>query len=453
MQSNFRRLPACMAVLAAFAAFSAQAQTTPTAADAAAPAKADSLAGSIFNTPTSSNSLSQSSSASGAYDLAGIGRRTAAQETILTAPANGLPIRFENGVFVYPMALVGVGHNDNLAGTNLNPKGSTQFSLQPRVVAELKNKGDRYTLTYLGNFTRYASSAADNFNTHDITAAGDNYFSARSKLGWSVGYIAGSDPRGSSDRGLAAEPDRWTSPIARGVYVYGANGAQGRFEVEGTMQSKRYDNNRATTIGSDVDLNSLAGRFFYRVMPRTSLVFEARHTDANYKLATSLNDNVDQRLLVGVTWDATAKTSGTFKVGHLRKNFSSTARQDASGSTWEGSVRWSPLSYSVLDFTTGRTANDSTGIGEYVINTGSSVSWNHQWNGKLSSRVTLGTSKADFVGATRSDNTTNTGLGVFYVVGRNMRAGLELAQTRRNSNSDAFDYKRNTTFLSLEGSL
>lgn len=447
-------MPRAIAVCAALAVSGAFAQTaTPTAASPAAPAvsKSDSLSGTTFSTPTAT--ANQPTVLSGAYDLAGIGRRDSTQETILTAPVAGVPYRFENGVFVFGSALGGLGHNDNIQGLSTGGVSSAVLSVQPRVVAELKKSGDRYTLLYSGNYTRFTNSSADNFNNHELTAAGDNYFSARSRLGWSAGYIASTDPRGSTDRGVSAEPDRWHAPTLKGLYAYGAKGAQGRFEFEGSYQNKRYDNNRSVTVGSDVDVTGLSGRFFYRVMPRTSAVAEIRRIDSNYSLATSPNDNIDTRYLVGLTWDATAKTSGTFKVGHLRKNFSAAGRSDASGSTWEGSVRWSPLTYSVVDVITGRSLADSTGVGDYITSTGTSVIWNHRWASYISSRVTLSNTKADFAGAGRIDKTTGAGAGLFYDFGSRFRVGLEYAHTNRSSNQAAFAFKRNTTFLSLEGNL
>lgn len=415
--------------------------------------KSDSLTGTTYSTPTSNSGLSQTPSAPGAYDLAGIGRRDATQEVILTEPVSGLPLRMDNGIFIFPSILGGLGYNDNVTGVNAGQIGSSVLSVQPRVVAELKKSGDRYTLTYNGNFNRYISSSADNFNNHDLTLAGDNYFSSRSRLGWSAGYVASSDPRGATDRVQSAEPDRWHAPVLQGRYIFGSNGAQGRFEAEGTMQSKRYDNNRLFTVGSDVDINSVAGRFFVRVMPKTSAVFEVRHITSDYKQLTSTNDNTDNRYLVGLTWDAASKTSGSFKVGQQRKNFNNPVMRDASGSTWEGSLKWSPLTYSVFDLTTGRSAADGTGTGDYVLNNGTNLTWNHRWKSFLLSRVQLATVRSEYAGAGRVDTTRNMGVGVFYEINRNMRAGLELANTRRTSNIGLYDFTRNTTFLSLEGTL
>jgi len=440
-----------VAVSAILFVSSAVAQTAPSTSTTPVAPKSDSLTGTTFSTPTST--ANQPTVLTGAYDLAGIGRRDTTQEAILTAPVAGVPYRFENGVFVFGSALAGLGHNDNVQGLSVGGASSVVLSVQPRLVAELKKSGDRYTLLYSGNFTRFTNSSADNFNNHELTVAGDNYFSSRSRLGWSAGYIASTDPRGSTDRVTSAEPDRWHAPTLKALYAYGAKEAQGRVELEGSYQNKRYDNNRSVTVASDVDITGLAGRFFYRVMPRTSAVAEIRRIDSNYSLATSLNDNVDTRFLVGVTWDATAKTSGSFKVGHLRKNFSSVGRSDGSGSTWEGSIRWAPLTYSVVDVITGRSLADSTGVGDYITSTGATVVWNHNWTSYVSSRVTLSNTKADFANAGRVDRTTGAGLGVFYGFGSRYRVGLELAYTNRNSNQDAFDFKRNTTFVSLEGNL
>jgi hypothetical protein len=418
-----------------------------TAAVTPAPATSDSLSGTTFNTPSASPA-----NVPGANDLAGIGKRDTTQETIFTEPVSGLPIRFDNGIFVYPSVLAGVGYNSNIAGTSTNPQGSSQFTVQPRVVGELKKHGDRYTLTYNGNFTRYSNSSTDNFNNNDLTLAGDNYFSARSRMGWSVGYVMSSDPRGSTDRPVSTEPDRWTAPSAQAIYAYGAKGAQGRFEVEAGLQNKRYQNNRAYTVNSDVDSTALAGRFFYRIMPKTAAVFEVRRGDARYVTNTGLN-NTDTRYLVGVTWDSGSKTTGTFKVGHQNKSFSNAAVTGSSGATWEGGLKWSPLTYSTVELTTGRSAVDSSGFSNYAMNDTTNVVWNHKWASYLTTRATVASIRTDYSGTARSDSTRYIGLGVFYEFGRNMRAGFEYGNTNRSSDQSIYDFKRNTSLLSLEATL
>ena len=158
----------------------ADSANTPTAP--AAPASDVGFMGGLFSAPGTTGSLGQLA-ATPSYELAGIGRRDSTQTTILTSPVNGLPVRFNNGIFVYVSALAGFGHNSNVNAAASGGVASNFYSLQPDIVGELKTHGDRYTLRYQGNYTKYTASSSDNFNHHNFDLAGDNYFSSRSSLG------------------------------------------------------------------------------------------------------------------------------------------------------------------------------------------------------------------------------------------------------------------------------
>lgn len=371
---------------------------------------------------------------------------------IMTAPVFGAPVRF-GGLFVYPDVIVSHGHNDNLLGSSNNELGTQFTSLNTNVVAELKNDGDRYTASYYGNFTRFDKSSADNFDHHTLAIAGDNTFSSRARLGWTAGYQANTDPRGSTDRTLSATPDKWHASSAAALFAYGAQGAIGRFEVESFVQEKRYDNNLTVTAGGDLNMVNVAGRFLYRVAPKTSLLFELRNIKTDYQLSTSTNTNTDRRILVGVTWEATAATTGVIKIGQLKKDFDNNARSDFSGVSWEGSVRWTPLTYSTIDFNTSRVPADSTGVGDYILNRNESVRWTHQWNSFTSTKVNLGQVDSAYHGIDLQQNTKNYGVGISYAVRRWLNLSAELASTRRTSNVSTQEYKRNVFSLSLEGTL
>lgn len=239
----------------------------------------------------------------------------------------------------------------------------------------------------------------------------------------------------------------------RAIGVYGAKGALGRVELEGSMMNKRYENNRATTFLSDADIVTTSGRFFYRVMPRTYALLELRQTMTDYKSANSTQDNMDRRVYLGATWEATAKTEGSIKLGRAYKNFDDATRKDASGNSWEASLRWSPLTYSVFELESGKSLYDSTGVGEYVTGTMTNLSWSHKWASYISSRLSAGKMTSDFAGATpaRKDDTTTYGVAFYRELGRHLRLGLDYTNTNRDSTAVGANFKRNVTMMTLEG--
>ncbi len=403
----------------------------------------------MFDTPTTS--VGKESRAVSIYDLSGVGQ--VGEDGAFTAPGFGAPRRLESGLMLYAGVNAGYGYNDNLLSAPSNTLESSYYAIQPALMAEAKKGGDRYTLGYTGNFTRYTDTSNDDFNNHQLALAGDNRFTTKSTLGWTLGYAHGVDPRGSTDRPQSAEPDRWGAWNARAMYGYGSAGAQGRIELEGNATRKRYDNNLIYTEAGDGDLMGLSGRFIYRVMPKTSAVLEARHAVSDYSLGTSTNDNSDQRYLVGVVWDATAKTSGSFKLGYMNRDYDQASKPSASGSTWEGGIKWSPLTYSVFDLKTVRTVNDSTGLGNFIHTTDSTLAWNHVWVSRFSSRLSLGYGKDDYDGIARNDTRSSVGAGVFYALRPNLRTGLEYSHVERDSDLSGYDYTRNTALLSLSGTL
>ncbi|MCX7177129.1 MAG: outer membrane beta-barrel protein [Proteobacteria bacterium] len=402
-----------------------------------------------------SRSLGQRSATAG-YELGKAGADAVSfpgSANSLTVPARGRAINIGNGVFVYPSLSISLAHNDNILSQAINPISSVVYNMVPGIVAELKTHGDRYTLSYLGNYTRYAGSSSDNYLHHDFFLAGDKYFTSRERLNWSLGYLESSDPRGATDRAVASEPDRWHSPVAQGVFSYGVVSATGRVEVEGSVQNKRYLNNRATTEASDINITVLSGRFFYRVMPKTSMLFEVRNMRDDYVQSVSTNDNTERRYYVGAAWEATAATTGSFKLGRLTKTFTDSSRQNFSGSSWEGALRWAPRTYSTVDMVTSKATSDSTGVGYYIVNTSMNLTWNHKWPGSMASKVSAGILKSDFAGTGRRDDTRNYEIGLFYELGRRLRTGLDWTFAERSSDQSINGFKRNVLMLSIEGTL
>lgn len=431
-------------------AFSAVA-SAQTAAQPAAAANY-SLESSTLKAPASANQQISASS----YELSGtsISGATGQTSTILTTPVptGAAAYKMESGVYLYPTAFVGFGYNDNVALTDANRIGSNFVNLAPQLVAELKHKGDRYTATASVNRTNYSNSSGDNATASELELAGDNYFDARARMGWAAGLVTGTDARGANNRPVSNEADRWHSSNLNGRFIYGAAEAQGRIEVDAGYRSKIYDNNRLNTAVADVDVTSLTGRVFYRLGTRTLALAEVRNDNAKYPSAVAVDNNTERRYYLGLTWEATAATTGIVKLGRATKDFDR-GQVGYSGSSWEAAVRWLPRSYSMFELQMGRSPVDSSGVGTYDLNTNTNLTWNHNWTQSLSSAASIGNTNTSYGGVSRSDSINTYSLAVDYSVLRWLKVGVDMSKSNRSSTEAGQNYSRNVTMFTLNASL
>jgi len=390
------------------------------------------------------------------YELSGtsISGKAAAAAAILTAPvdASTAPFKMENGLYLYPSVFMGLGTNDNVSRTSNNKISSSFVNVAPQLVAEMRNHGDRYTALVSANTTSYDNSSADNYTNSELTVAGDNYFTSRASAGWSLGHVVGSDPRGSTGLTTSSTPDVWHSDNINGRFNYGAPEAPGRLELDLGNQAKNYDNNLATTAVQDVNLTSAAARVFYRLGSRSQALVEIRQAVASYTSSLSNASNIEHRYYAGLTWDATAATTGIVKLGSMTKDFSS-GISGLNGSSWEASVRWLPRTYSAFDLQTAREAADASGVGNYLLTTNNSLSWNHMWTGSVASRVMVGELTTEYVGGNRTDVTDSYTLTLNYAVKRWLKAGVDWSNTNNSSNVAGSAFTRNVLMFTLNATL
>lgn len=353
---------------------------------------------------------------------------------------------------LFPTASLSVGHNDNVLLTPARVSSGVQI-LGAGLKAELKQGKSTYSAGYEGTFGRYNSSSADNYNYHVFNGLADMDLSTRARLKLGADYMEKSDPRGSLPTAATPVPNEYKQGGVNGLFSYGAEGSQGRIELEGSYSDKTYQNNRATTNTLDVQTSKAGAAFFYRIAPKTEWLIQAVYTEADYKDAVATTDNKEYKLLTGLKWDATAQTQGIFKIGYANKKFSDPTKQRGKGVTWDGSVKWSPLSYSNFDFSTGQGFNDPLGGGNYINNSYYNAKWNHTWAERIKSEVLLGSIKDKYDGLNRNDTTNSIGFKVNYEMQRWLTLGAEYTLTDRDSNQNNFDYRKNLILFSAKVAL
>lgn len=367
------------------------------------------------------------------------------------SPATGGYPLGETGFFVNPYVGVAVGRDDNIFQSNTNERSSTVYVASPGFKIDGRRPGLVAQVTYQGQIGRYASSHDDDYVDHSLRSQVDMAFSGRSFLRLGYDYVRGHDPRGSTDRPIAGRPDKYKLYRPSGTFAFGAPGAAGRVELYYSDSHLQYLNNRASTSFSDRDTTEYGGAFYWRVMPKTYALAEVRETQISYERQSPFSGD-ERRYYGGVSWEATALTTGTLKVGQARRSFDSNI-PSATFTSWEGLVTWAPRTYSTFEFYTSRSTSESTGIGNFIISEISGVSWNHQWNSVLGTGVSFRYQKDDYQGFNRQDDTKTLGFKVGYRFRRWLTLGAEYNHIQRDSNSSVFEYDRNLYLLTATASM
>ncbi len=369
-----------------------------------------------------------------------------------TPTPGGAPAGLGAGPIIFhPGVDFGIGHDDNLFFRNTNKKSSTFRVFSPYVRLEGVPKPHKFDLLMRLDDGRYNSSPDDNYDDYTLLGNADLVFSGRTGLKVHAEHRRSHDPRGSTDRPFGEHPDVYKNTGAAGVFGYGAPGAQGRIELDAGYFQKRYQNNREFTEANDYDSGTAGGTFLWRVQPKTQLLFQAQRTSFDYKLSSSTLDLDEDRFYFGARWEAAAKTDGTLKIGRLKKDFRDASRNDISTGNWDVGMRWSPLTYSVLDLATSKQTTESTGFGDTIITKNHSLTWSHDWSSRVRTQLLGNLRNDDFRGAavSREDDTRTIGARVTYQFRRWLRFGLEYAHTNRDSNVEGLDYKRNLILFTV----
>jgi polysaccharide biosynthesis protein VpsM len=376
------------------------------------------------------------------------------QYTAPAAPSSGpLGLRLgDSPVFFAPFVNLAAGYDDNVGLTRTNEQSSPFYIFSPGFLLDARDASKIFQLSAQSAVGHYSDSENDNYVDHTVRGSLDWAISGRQAIRFGYDAIRGHEARGQTDRvSESNRPDKYRLTTPSVLYAFGTPGAQGRIEAWYGDAHKRYINNRSTTALADRDTEEYGASFYWRVMPRTHALVEVRRTNIDYTSPLSPFDSREDRFYGGVTWDATAATSGTVKVGSLRKRFTNgPSSRDAS---WEALVSWSPRTYSRFDVYTSRQPVESTGLGSFILSSATGVTWTHSWNSLVSTAINARFQNDEYQGFNRDDDVKSLGAKVAYKFRRWVTLGAEFTHTQRDSNQPAFEYDRNLWMVTAQFTL
>ncbi|MGC2166045.1 MAG: outer membrane beta-barrel protein [Gallionella sp.] len=367
------------------------------------------------------------------------------------------PVIHFGGVSAYPGVAVVGKYDSNITQQPDNDPGkitSKVMVLSPEVILQAEKNANKYSFIYSADIGQYSNSSKDNYVDQHYVGLAEFGLSSRSVLKFQPEYLIGHDDRGSTfASAIGPEPNLWHSTLLAGSFSYGAEEARGHLDVDLGYTDIQFRNNVAVTDAYNRNLTNEGGTFYFRVLPKTSVLVNARHTGISYKLPGSELNGNEQQLRAGIKWEATALTKGEVQIGALRKTFDASTSPMYSGSSWQADVLWSPLTFVDVNLLSSKQASESTLVGSSALiasNSGANVSY------KLNDRLTLQANgfqlKQDFVGTNRSDTTNTFGLKAEFKM-HSWMIGGEYTNDVKNSSDPGFDFKRSIFTLSVRSPL
>ncbi len=360
------------------------------------------------------------------------------------------------GLQIIPTVGLSYGYDDNITRANIDEIDSYFYMISPAIRVELPSDHSVVAVTAAANIIRYSDSENDDQDNWYIRADWAWDISTRQDLNLFVGYTNGTDDRGTGrrqgDDGLIpVPPDEWKRIDYGGTWRYGAVGSRGKLDISAGGSDLEYTNNEDRTYLLNRDWYYVNGTFFWRVAPKTSALAQVIYTDINYQSADS--DSKETSWLLGVTWDASARTSGTIRYGDQKKKFDNPDFEDYSGPTWIASISWRPRTYSVFTLTGTRRTQEPDGDGEYVVRQGLALAWTHDWSTRFATMVDVGYGENDYRPDGRTDDLFYWSAGARYGFNQHFRFGASISGYKRDSDIEEYNYKRHVYMLTLEASL
>ena len=334
--------------------------------------------------------------------------------------------------------------DSNIYDTNANPTGSWINTLTPALLLSTAPAQQHFSLLYQGEYGYFFEDSADNYADHVLAGLAKFELSSRAELDLAAATEKEHHDRGSfltegldpTSPDFPDDPDEYQRKRWGGKFRYGAEGNRGRLRFGFGGSQLDYTNNRDRTRFYDYDTmtGSVGLSLFFH--ERTAVVLDAVFTDVRYdatRPGEPSRESDDWRFLLGLTWEATAKTSGSIRLGTQRRRFNDPARAPTSNPSWEVDVRWSPREYSYFDFATSRRNEETFGDGAFIDVSEYKVAWTHQWHQSWESIFSWARINDEFVGSVREQTYNELSLGLRYRQRRLLT--WEAGYTRRSRDS------------------
>ena len=352
---------------------------------------------------------------------------------------------FEAAGFTFtPTLSASIGYDDNIASAPSNEQSANVYKLAPKLEAKTEF-GDFLALDINTQAEKgvFSGRGFNNYYDYSFGTGLDFRLSNKQSLEFFYDYSRGHDPAGSPNATSATLSTEEFRVNKGGLkYNLGNKDSIARLELGVNAEGKRYKESSAST--KDFDADQIDAKGFFAVAPKTEVFLQAISTEYDYLNNSDSLDNDDTQVFLGVQWQATAKTSGSFKIGNQEKEYTERSPEVEEDETvWQLGVKWEPKSYSAFNFGLSReldngNGNDVARTEDAIDRLTALVGWEHNWSDDLKTNIGARFVEDEYLGSgTARDGieaeTIGFNAGLEFQVERNFTISMNYSYTDKTA--------------------
>lgn len=379
-------------------------------------------------------------------------------DTFATRQGKGIGVG--PGARLFPAIEIAVVHDDNFFFDPNDEASATGLLLRPALGLSLTTTRTKTNFNFSGEVAQFSGddvSDEDDYTDFNLSASSEFQANSRNLFGVQLARRDDHDPFGQRRTEGSAltdrELDEFHTDALAASYRFGASDARFNFELSGSTFSKEYDTNTEFTRFLDFTADGLAGTLLYNYSPKTTLGLSYGVRDIEFDATPPgfiPRDADEERILLGIEWLATGKTTGRIRVGHVDREPDDSRRDDFSAVDWEVEIVWTPRERTRFTFETGRRTNESFLFdGDFINTQEAGIVWHQEWTSRLSTRLGGRYLDQDFEGTTRQDDYAvfDASFAFLLVRGFSLKGGYVYSD--RDSTFNNRDFSKNLFSLGL----
>jgi hypothetical protein len=361
--------------------------------------------------------------------------------------------------FVRPALELMTGYDTNPARSATNPKGSTQFTAAPELLAKSDWERHQLEVAIRGSYNYYPEVRLADRPNIDARADGRIDVSKDTRVDVQGRYIVATDYPGSPN--IAADYARL--PIYTDVgATLGVGQRFNRLEVslKGTADRIEWQDSRLTTgatqSNADRNYDQYAGilRGSYEILPGVKPFAEVdvdtRVHDLPIDRTGADRDSNGVAMKIGTAFEFTRKLTGEISVGYFERFYQDPNLPNIRAPLIDASLTWVASALTTIKFVSTTTVNESvlTDVsGVLVHNNGIEIS--HALRRWLIVTGKFGYGIDDYIGSLRQDHRYAASLAVAYKLSREFWLKGELREEWLSSNIPNSNYAATVALLGL----